>query len=169
MKERLIEIVTSLALPPEAMTCLLSALPVTELRASIPIAHGVLGLSLPSAFFWSFLGSLVPGAVILLAGEKLIAWGNRKSAWFSRIVGRQLTRTHKAFSKKHERYGEVGLVVFVGIPLPFTGVWTGALAALIFGIPFRRSFPLIAVGNAIAGTIVALATAGIFTFAGIHL
>ena len=169
MKERIIDFVASLGLPPEVATLLLSALPITELRASIPFAHGVLGLSLPIAFFWAFLGSLLPGIAILLAGERLIAFGNRKSRRFKKVIGRKLEKTQKAFSKKYEKYGEPGLAVFVGIPLPLTGVWTGSLAALIFGIPFRRAFPLIAVGNAFAGIIVTLATAGILSFADGHL
>lgn len=169
MKERIIEAVASLGLPPEGVTFVLSALPITELRASIPFAHGVLDMPLPIAFFWAFLGSLVPGLVILLVGEKLIEWGNRKSRWFRKAIGRKLEKTQKAFEKKYEKYGEVGLVAFVGVPLPLTGVWTGSLAALIFGIPFRRAFPLIAVGNAFAGIIVTLASAGIFNFANNHL
>lgn len=165
MKERIIELISSLALPPEIMTLVLSSMPITELRAGIPFAHGVLSLPLSIAFFWAFIGSLLPSLLILLAGERLIVWGNRRSRWFSRAVGKKLAKTRRAFSKKYERYGELGLVVFVGIPLPFTGVWTGSLAALVFGIPFRRAFPLIAVGNAFAGIVVTLATAGIFTIA----
>jgi len=168
MKERIIDFVASLALPPEAMTFVLSALPITEVRASIPFAYGVLHLPLPIVFFWAYLGSLVPAVVILLAGERLIAWADRRSRWFSKAIGRKLERTQKAFAKKYERYGELGLVLFVGVPLPLTGVWTGSLAALVFGIPFRRAFPLIAVGNAVAGIIVTLATAGIFNVAHAH-
>lgn len=164
MKEKIIEIVASLALPPEAITLILSALPITELRASIPFAHGVLGLSLPISFFWAFLGSLVPGFFILLIGEKCIEWGNKKSKWFSKVIVKKLEKTQKAFSKKYEKYGELGLVLFVAIPLPFTGVWTGSLAALIFGIPFRKAFPLIVIGNAFAGILITLATAGIFSY-----
>lgn len=165
MKEKIIEAVASLALPPEWMTLLLSALPITELRASIPFAHGVLGLSLPITFFWAYLGSLIPGVLILLLGEKIIEWGTQRSKWFAKRVMKKLNKTRKAFAHKYERHGELGLVVFVGIPLPFTGVWTGSLAALIFGIPFKKAFPLIATGNAFAGIIITLATAGIFSVA----
>lgn len=163
MKEKIIELVSLLSLPPEGMTFLLSALPITELRASIPFAHGVLNLSLPIAFFWAFLGSLVPGLFILLVGEKFISWGSTKSRWFEKKVMKKLEKTRYAFGHKYEKHGALGLVIFVGVPLPFTGVWTGSLAALVFGIPFKKAFPLIVVGNAFAGIAVTLATVGIFT------
>lgn len=156
MGEKIIELVSGLAFPPEILTFILSALPITELRASIPVAHKLFGLSLYEAFFWGYLGSLVPALFILFAGE-----------WFMslKILSRKVEKTRKKFYKKYEKHGSLALVLFVGVPLPLTGVWTGSLAAVIFGIPFRKAFPLIAVGNAIAGMLITLATAGIFSIA----
>ena len=56
------------------------------------------------------------------------------------------------------KYGYLGLILFVAIPLPFTGAWTGALVAFLFKIPFKKAFPLIATGVAIAGALVTLIT-----------
>lgn len=156
MGEKIIALVSGLALPPEILTFILSALPVTELRASIPVAQSLFGLSAYEAFFWAYLGSLVPALFILFAGE-----------WFTnlKILSRKVEKTRRKFYKKYEKYGSLALVIFVGVPLPLTGVWTGSLAAVLFGIPFRKAFPLIAVGNAIAGMVVTLATVGIINIA----
>jgi len=156
MGEKIIELVSGLAFPPEILTFILSALPITELRASIPAAHGLFGLTLLEAFFWAYFGSILPALFILLAGE-----------WFTglKFLRKKIRRTRKKFYAKYEKHGNLALVIFVAIPLPFTGVWTGSLAAVLFGIPFRKAFPLIAVGNAIAGMLVTLATAGIFNAA----
>ena len=156
MKELIIEYVTGLALPPELLTFLLSALPISELRGAIPVAHGVFGMPFYAAFFWAYLGSLIPSFFILYAGEWLVGL---------KILSRKLEKIRSRFYKKHQKYGDVALVVFVAIPLPLTGVWSGSLAAVLFGIPFRKAFPLIAIGNAMAGAIVTLIAAGIFSLA----
>lgn len=162
MKDRVIAAVASLGLPPEAFTFLLSALPITELRASIPVAHALFGLPFHAAFFWAFLGSLVPGLLILYFGERLLALAEKEKFLFSGALWRKFEKTRRRFEKDYRRHGELGLVAFVSVPLPFTGVWTGSLAAVLFGIPLRRAFPLIAVGNAFAGMAVTLGSAGLF-------
>jgi uncharacterized membrane protein len=150
---------------PELLTLLLAAIPFTELRAALPFAYGALGLPILSAFFWSFLGSLIPAFVILPFAEGAIEWCNRRSPFCSRIIGRTIERTRRKFRGKYERYGEIGLVIFVGAPLPLTGVWTGSLAAVVFGIRFRRALGLIAAGNLIAAALVALASTGLLNAA----
>ena len=71
-------------------------------------------------------------------------------------------RTRKRFSVKAEKYGKfIALVLFVAIPLPITGAWTGSAAAFLFGIPFSRSFPAVIIGVLIAGIVVTLTTVGI--------
>ena len=72
-------------------------------------------------------------------------------------------KLHRKYSKKIERRRDLALIVLVAIPLPFTGAWTGALAAFVFGIPIKRSFPLIILGILIAGAIISLTTIGIIS------
>ena len=72
-------------------------------------------------------------------------------------------RPRHKFTGKYQRWGELALVIFVAIPLPMTGAWTGSVAAFIFGIPKKRSLTLISLGIMIAGVIVTLATLGIIS------
>jgi len=66
-----------------------------------------------------------------------------------------------------ERYGPWGLALFVAVPLPVTGAWTGAAAAYVFGIPFRRSLPAIVAGVLLAGIVVTLAVRGVIGLGGL--
>jgi len=81
-----------------------------------------------------------------------------KSKIFGKMFSKKLKQAEKAFSGKYSKYGALGLIIFVGIPLPLTGSWTGSLAAFIFNIPFRKSWPLILAGVCMAATLVTLIT-----------
>ena len=63
-----------------------------------------------------------------------------------------------------EKWGPLALIIFVAIPLPFTGAWTGSLVAFVFDLPFKKSIALIFIGVLIAGVLVTLASLGVFTF-----
>ncbi len=149
-------------MPNEFIVALISMLPVSELRGAIPIAIGAYDMPVLSAFFWSVLGNIIPVIFILLGLDLLI---NRflihRAYFFNRFFSWLFERTRKNHSKKFERWKEFALVVLVAIPLPFTGAWTGALAAFVFGIPIKKAFPLIILGVLIAGIIVSLLTIGV--------
>ena len=87
---------------------------------------------------------------------------NSKFDFFRRIFDWLFERTRKKFYNKHEKYGDLALVLFVGVPLPTTGVWTGAVAAWLFGVKPKKAFALISLGVSISATIVTLITLGIF-------
>jgi len=70
-------------------------------------------------------------------------------------------RTRKKHSKKFEYWGALALISFVAIPLPMTGVWSGAVAAFVFGVPYKKSVLMISIGAVIAGLIVSLVTLGV--------
>lgn len=148
-------------LPEEIKTLLIAMSPIFELRASIPIALTVYNLPLWSAYLFSVIGNIIPIVFILWLLEAVSGFLSRHSVSFERLFKWLFTRTRDRHKNKFERWKEFALVVLVAIPLPFTGAWTGALAAFVFGIPFRKAFPLIAAGVAIAGLIVAFATQGI--------
>lgn len=146
-------------LPPELPVFIVAALPIGELRAAIPL--GVfLGLSVWAAVFWSLLGNALPILLIYAFGNTWLYLVEREKGFFHRLTDRVLKRTHNAFAGHYGKWGLLALTIFVAIPLPLTGAWTGALAAFLFGIPFKKAFPLIFLGNVIAAAIVTAAVTG---------
>jgi uncharacterized membrane protein len=79
-----------------------------------------------------------------------------------KFLQKLLERT-RAKGDQVKKYGAIGLMIFVAIPAPGTGVWTGALLAFLFGLPFKQTLPALVAGAAIAGVLVSLATAGVLT------
>lgn len=144
----------------ELKTFLIAMAPVVELRGAIPIALEAYHLPLWSAYVFSVLGNMVPVFLLPFLG---VASG-KLSRHFP-ISGKFFSRLFSYTRKKHERSFEIfrdfALVLFVAIPLPFTGAWTATLVAFVFGIPLRRAFPLILLGVIIAASIVSLITLGI--------
>ena len=139
-----------------------SAAPIAELRGGLPLAISY-GMSPAAAFFLAVAGNLLPVFPILLG----LGWGERFARRWP-LVKRPLDWVFARTRRKGrliERYGTIGLILLVAVPLPATGAWTGAIAAFLFGIPPRRAFPLIAAGVLIAGVIVlALTLSGIRLF-----
>lgn len=148
----------------EIIILLTSMLPVTELRGTIPFALTVYNMPIWSAFLFSVLGNLIPAIFIIWVLDLLInKFLIHKIYIFNRFFSWLFERTRKRHSKKFERWRDLALIILVAIPLPFTGVWTGALAAFVFGIPIKRAFPLIALGVLIAGVIVTTVTLGLIS------
>ena len=141
---------------PWLIVLLISMLPIVELRGAIPVAIAVLGMPWQEAVPLAILGNMIPIPFLLLVLEwllKLISrfrWGQRVTDWL-------YART-RSKGKVVERYAELGLIVFVGIPLPGTGGWTGSLAAKIFGLDFWKSFLCVFIGVLLAALIVTLVT-----------
>ena len=140
---------------------LIAMSPIFELRGSIPVALGVYHLPVWLAFLISVLGNIVPVVFILLLLESVSGYLSRHSRFSSRFFAWLFERTRKKHAKTFEYGRDLALMIFVAIPMPFTGAWTGALCAFVFGIPFKRAFPAIAGGVVIAGIIVTLTTLGI--------
>ena len=144
----------------ELKTFLIAMSPVIELRGSIPIALEVYHLPLWSAYFFSVLGNMVP--VLLLPFLGIVAGElSRRFPVLERFFAWLFLRTRKKHERAFELFRDFALVLFVAIPLPFTGAWTATLVAFVFGIPLRRAFPLILLGVIIAGVAVSLITLGI--------
>jgi uncharacterized membrane protein len=151
-------------LPAELKTILIAMSPIVELRGSIPIALKIYNLPVWSALFFSVLGDLVPTFFILLFLEPFSSYLGRKSALFKRFFDWLFRKTRKKHEAKFEKWEKFALTALVAVPLPFTGAWTGAVCAFLFGIPFKQAFFLIALGVLIAGIIVTLISLGIFGF-----
>ncbi len=139
-------------LSPRLIVIIISMLPIIELRGSIPIAILFFNIPWGEAVILSIVGNMIPIPFLLLFIEwffKLISKipiGARFTSWL-------FTRTRRK-GKAIERYEAIGLVTFVGIPLPGTGGWTGALASRIFGISFWKSLLYILLGIFLASAIV---------------
>ena len=148
----------------ELVIIFVAALPVFELRGSIPLALFTFGFDPLTAFLLSVVGNMIPVLPLLLFLEPV---SNYLRRW--RIGDIFFTwlfeRTHRKHSAEFEKYGSIGLAIFVGIPLPATGAWTGCAAAFIFGFKFKNAFLAILAGVIIAGAIVtALTVTGIKIF-----
>ena len=145
----------------ELQTFLIAMTPLGELRASIPIALGLYDLSPQVALIISILGNLVPVVFLLLFLEKLVDYSSRHLDISKRFFSWLFERTRNNHQEKFRRWQEFALIILVAIPLPLTGAWTGSICAFVFGIPFKKAFPLIGAGVSIAGVIVTLTTLGI--------
>ena len=141
-------------------TFFLAMTPIGELRASIPIGLVVYHLPWYLVFFVSVIGNLIPVVLLLLFLEPLSKRLSSECVFFEKFFNWLFKRTRKNTEKKMSKYGYLSLVLFVAIPLPITGAWTGSVMAFLFKIPFKKAFPLIALGIFIAGIIVTFATRG---------
>ena len=138
-------------------TFLVAASPVVELRGAIPLALLVYELPLWQAFFLSVAGNVVPVFLLPFLGA-LSGELSRRFSIFERYFTWLFSKTSRNKKRMFEIFRDFALVVFVAIPLPFTGAWTAVVAAFVFGIPFRRAFPLILFGVIMAAIIVSLLT-----------
>jgi len=135
-------------------TFFLAMTPIGELRASIPIGLVVYHLPWYLVFFVSVIGNLIPVVLLLLFLEPLSKRLSSECVFFEKFFNWLFKRTRKNTEKKMSKYGYLSLVLFVAIPLPITGAWTGSIMAFLFKIPFKKAFPLIALGVLMAGIIV---------------
>ncbi len=155
-------------LPKEAVVFLIAMFPIVELRGAIPWALSpAMGGALPwySALLAAVLGNMAPIPLILAFLGRVSSWLSERSR-LAGIFFEWLFRRTRRKGGPIERYGHLGLVLFVAIPLPVTGGWTGAVAAFLFGFGFWRSLGCIAAGILLAGVVVTLASMGVFAALG---
>ena len=157
MKELIIELVKNV--PPDWRIILLSAIPVTELRASIPLAL-YLGMAPMKAFLLGVLGNIIPVLPILYLMNPAVNI-LKNIPFMAKFFDWLFARTRDK-GDQVQKYGLLGLIIFVGIPLPGTGAWTGALLAFLFGFPILQSFFAVILGVIVAGILVTLAGVGAF-------
>lgn len=141
------------------MTLLIAMTPVLELRAAIP-AGVIAGLDLRLVVTTAIIGNLIPIPFIIVFIRRIFKWMQTKSERLAQLVKRM---EEKADRKKDKvlKYEFWGLMLFVAIPLPGTGAWTGALIAAMLDMQLKRAFPAIAAGVVIAALIVTTATYGV--------
>ena len=148
--------------PPELATFIISMLPISELRGAIPVAIGVYHLDPVQTYFIAIIGNIIPVVFILKYIDSISKYLMSRSKFFNKFFTYLFEHTRKKHNGKFEKWGALALITFVAIPLPVTGGWSGALAAFVFGIPFKKALPLISFGIMIAGVIVMGLSLGVF-------
>ena len=139
-------------IPKELVVIIISALPILELRGALPVAINLFHMPWYWAFFLALIGNLIPVPILLLFLGYLVKIIS-KAPTGEKMVNWVLERT-KARSQIIRRYERIGLIIFVAIPFPLTGAWTGAIAAFLLGMKFQHAFLAILCGLIIAGAIV---------------
>ena len=141
----------------EFITFIISALPLSELRGAIPLAILKFGFSPLKAFLISVFGNILPVLPLLIGLKKTSEYLSHKSYWFNRFFSWLFVNTRERHKDHFHYWGDLALFIFVAIPLPLTGAYSGAMAAFVFGLPIKHSFWSIALGVAAAGVIVTAA------------
>ena len=137
-------------------TFLVSMVPVIELRGAIPIGVAR-GLPFWAAVLVSIIGNLVPVPFIIIFIKKIFAFMREKMPKLNGLVTRLQNKANSK-SETVQKYAFWGLFIFVAIPLPGTGAWTGALIAAMLEMPLKKAFPSIMLGVLSAGAIVTFIT-----------
>lgn len=145
------------------MIFFISMVPLIELRGAIPYAVGF-DLPLLPSYIICILGNMLPVPIIFLFARKVLEWGADKP-----VIGKFFTfcleKGHKGGVKLQQKAGKglfLALLLFVGIPVPGTGAWTGTLAASLLDMDFKSSVIAVLLGVVLAGVIMGLLSAGVF-------
>ena len=153
----------------------ISMIPMIELRGAVPVAlspkdmtfFGCLqrmGLPVLPSYLVCILGNMIPVPIIFFFARRVLEWGADKP-YIGKLFNFFLEKGHKGGQKLHEKAGRglfVALLLFVGIPLPGTGAWTGALAASLLDMDFKSSVTAVLLGVILAGIIMGVASMGVF-------
>lgn len=140
--------------PKELATFLIAIIPVTELRAALPLAYKVYGLSAFSAWFWSVMGTFFAMVLIVILLDPIANFLSAHIKFFKDFFQWLFEHTRKRAGSKMEKYGEWAIFILAATPIPFLGGLTGALAAFVFGVPLKKSLPLLFFGTMVSGFIV---------------
>jgi uncharacterized membrane protein len=160
VREQLLESIQQL--PPPLAVFVVSMLPVFELRGGIPVGYAM-GMGNPVLIYLTAVaGNFTPVLPILLLlgpAERLLRRFKFMDRFFDWLFRRTISR-----SDMIRKYQSLGLILFVAIPAPMTGAWTGSIAAYLFKLPLRMAIPCIILGILIAGVVVTLVSQGVVTF-----
>ena len=152
----LLQWLTSTNLGEVLFTMLVSMVPVIELRGGVPFGTA-LGLPPGEALLAAIIGNMLPIPFIIVYIRRIFLWMRRKSPRLNEVVDKLERKAHLK-GQKVTRYKYIGLWLFVAIPLPGTGAWTGALVASFLNMPLRKALPSIFLGVITAGLIMTFAT-----------
>ena len=141
------------------LTMVVSMIPVIELRGGIPFGVAA-GLPVWAALLAAVIGNLIPVPFIIVYIRRIFLWMRRRLPRFGGMIDRLEAKAHLK-GQKVKKYQYFGLALFVAIPLPGTGAWTGALAAAFLDMRLRKAFPSVVAGVVVAGVLVSAITYGV--------
>lgn len=153
-------------IPEELRVFMLALVPLFETRASIPYGIAIADLPVLEVVVISMVGNLIPLPFLLWGLSNLEKWALKNDGgWLRRAIASMyinlVFRVRNRGERYINRYGMLGLALFVAIPLPGSGVWAGSLLAHVLGLNPRRSFIAIAVGALMAASLILAGTLGI--------
>ena len=146
------------------MIFLVSMVPIVELRGAIPISQGF-QLPLLQSYIICVIGNMLPVPIIFLFARRVLEWGKDKK-YIGKFFTFCIEKGHKGGQKLKEKAGNglfIALLLFVGIPVPGTGAWTGTLAASFLDMGFKKSVLAVLGGVLLAGIVMGAASAGLFS------
>ncbi len=165
MSEKLVNVIvgafgglTTMALGKEILVFIISLLPILELRGGL-LAAALIGLDPVPSYIISIIGNILPVPFILLLINKILDW-MRKSKKFKKVA-KWLDEKVEKHKGQIEKYGYLGIVLFVGIPLPGTGAWTGSLIASVLEMDKKKTFFAVLAGVFIASIIMMVISFGV--------
>ena len=141
------------------LTVLFSMIPVVELRGGIPFGV-TLGLPVWAAFIAAVIGNLIPAPFIIVYIRRIFQWMRERIPRLNRLVDALERKAHLK-GRRVNKYKYLGLAIFVAIPLPGTGAWTGSLAAAFLDMPLRKALPSVIAGVVTAGLAISILTYGV--------
>ncbi|MDE6591183.1 MAG: small multi-drug export protein [Oscillospiraceae bacterium] len=141
------------------LTMLVSMIPVVELRGGIPFGV-TLGLPVWAAFIAAVIGNLIPVPFIIVYIRRIFQWMRKRIPKLNRLVDALERKAHLK-GQRVTKYKYLGLMLFVAIPLPGTGAWTGSLAAAFLDMPLHKALPSVILGVIIAGMAISILSYGI--------
>jgi uncharacterized membrane protein len=139
-----------------ALTLLATVLPISELRGGIP-----LGISLGLDPLFTFFIAIIANALIFFPVFFVLRLFYDKLLFRIPLFNKYLDSLRKSGKPKVDKYGFWGLALFVAVPLPLTGAYTGTILAWLLGMDWRKAFPAIGLGVIVAGVVVLLITLGV--------
>jgi len=145
-------------MPKELITILIALSPLAELRGAIPLAIGVFQFFWLKAFLLSILGNMIVIIPLMWFLEKFSDFLMKKFSFWQKFFSWLFQRTRSKIEKHYKKYSRWALTIFVAIPLPMTGAWTGSVAAYLLGLNKKEAFVFISLGVVIAGIIVTFLT-----------
>ena len=151
---------TAIAYGREILVFIISLMPILELRGGL-LAAALLGLDPLPSYIISIIGNVLPVPFILLLITKVLAWMRNSKVKFFNKIANWLDEKVEKHKGQIEKFGYLGVVLFVGIPLPGTGAWTGTLIASVLNMDKKKTFLAVMAGLVMASIIMMILSFGI--------
>lgn len=151
---------TAIAYGREILVFIISLMPILELRGGL-LAAALLGLDPLPSYIISIIGNVIPVPFILLLITKVLAWMRNSKVKFFNKIANWLDEKVEKHKGQIEKYGYWGVVLFVGIPLPGTGAWTGSLIASVLNMDKKKTFLAVMAGLIMASVIMMILSFGV--------